>query len=120
MQPATGAVHITHPFLTRLNLAGADVDFSTYLGGTNVEEARGVAVDSAGSAYVVGLTQSPDLPTTAVAFQKIYGGAGDGFLIKIDLTGSPSLYAAQASGKRIQVRNPDGLRSESFGFTRLP
>lgn len=36
--------------------------WSTYLGGTGLDETRGVALDSEGNAYVVGLTYSPDFP----------------------------------------------------------
>jgi photosystem II stability/assembly factor-like uncharacterized protein len=92
--PASILPHISRPFLTRLNSAGNDVDFSTYLGGS-FGDARGVAVDSTGSAYVVGATQLPDLATTPISFQKIYGGGDDGFLIKLDSVGSASLYPVQ-------------------------
>jgi photosystem II stability/assembly factor-like uncharacterized protein len=95
VQPAKGAEQIAHPFLTKLNPGGASVDYSTYLGGSSVEEGRGVAVDSTGAAYVVGFTTAPDLPTTANAFQKVYGGAGDGFLIKL----IPTVAAATSPGR---------------------
>src|SRR4028119_1657585 len=36
--------------------------WSTYLGGTDLDSARGVALDSEGNAYIVGLTYSPDFP----------------------------------------------------------
>jgi hypothetical protein len=38
--------------------------FSTYLGGTDWEHARDVAVDSQGNVYLVGGTASTDFPTT--------------------------------------------------------
>src|SRR5262245_9166795 len=43
--------------------------YSTYLGGNSDDEGRGIAVDSAGNAYVVGQTSSTNFPTTPGAFQ---------------------------------------------------
>lgn len=51
-------------FVTKLDAQGRIV-YSTYLGGSGSEEAAGIAVDSSGSAYVTGLTQSANFPTTA-------------------------------------------------------
>jgi len=42
--------------------------YSTYLGGSNTETARNVALDASGEAYVTGDTGSSDFPTTAGAF----------------------------------------------------
>ena len=36
--------------------------WATYLGGMKIDEGRGVALDSEGNAYIVGLTYSPDFP----------------------------------------------------------
>jgi len=49
---------------------GADLVYSTYLGGRNNEELYGLAVDAAGNAYVAGWTQSPDFPTTPGAYDR--------------------------------------------------
>lgn len=46
------------------------VDYSTCLGGSSDEEAFGVAVDASGNAYITGITQSPNFPTTAGAFDR--------------------------------------------------
>jgi len=50
-------------FVAELNPGGSNLIYSTYLGGTNVDSANGIAVDSAGNAYVTGFTYSPDFPT---------------------------------------------------------
>jgi hypothetical protein len=53
-------------FVTKLdpkpNSDPATLAYSTYLGGAGTEDANGIALDSAGSAYVTGLTSSPDFP----------------------------------------------------------
>ena len=48
--------------------ASYNLTFSTYLGGTDWEHARDVAVDSQGNVYVVGGTASADFPTTPGAY----------------------------------------------------
>jgi hypothetical protein len=58
-------------FVTRINTAGTDLDFSTYLDGTLESFGAGIAVDSTFHAYVTGSTKSPDFPTTPGAFQRV-------------------------------------------------
>lgn len=62
--------------------------FSTYLGGSDVEEVRGVAVDPSGSTYIVGLTATPGLPATPGAFDTTLSGEFDGFVAKLNATGT--------------------------------
>ena len=61
-------------FVTKLNPTGTALVYSTYLGGTGDDGGTGIAVDTAGNAYVTGVTYSTDFPTTAGAFQTTYGG----------------------------------------------
>ena len=51
-------LHPVDAFVAKLNPAGTDLVYSTYLGGTNVDVAVGIGVDSAGAAYVTGYTDS--------------------------------------------------------------
>ena len=57
-------------FVTRINTAGTDLDYSTYLDGTFASIGNGIAVDSSFEAYVTGFTESADFPTTPGAFQR--------------------------------------------------
>jgi hypothetical protein len=52
-------------FVTKLNPAGDDLVYSTYLGASNNERGLSIAVDSAGSAYVTGLVQFGGFPDNA-------------------------------------------------------
>lgn len=64
-------------FVTKLNLAGTALTYSTYLGGGNAgDSGNGIAVDNMGSAYVTGGTDSGNFPTTPGAFQPTFGGGG--------------------------------------------
>jgi len=60
-------------FVARFHPAGnggADLVYSTYLGGRNGEQSFSIAVDGAGNAHVAGWTQSPDFPTTPGAYDR--------------------------------------------------
>lgn len=54
-------------FVTKLNSQGSALVYSTYLGGASLETGRGIAVDAAGNAYVIGSTDSFDFPLIAGA-----------------------------------------------------
>lgn len=68
------------------------VVYSSYLGGRRNDEARDVAADDAGNAYVTGETQSGEFPTTSGAYQDACHAPEDGpctfdaFVTKLDTT----------------------------------
>ena len=77
----------TDAFVSVLNASGSELVFSTYLGGApGFDFAQGVALGPDGSAYVVGNTSNdldPNFPTTAAAFQTVFGGGLDLFVSRI-------------------------------------
>jgi hypothetical protein len=64
-------------FLTKLNRSGSALAYSTFLGGMNIEEGLGIAVDGRGRVYVTGITDGADYPTTPGAFDTTYNGEAD-------------------------------------------
>ena len=64
-------------FVTKLNAAGTTLLYSTYLGGSSKDWGLGIAVDTAGQAYVTGQTQSTNFPTVT-PFQATNGSGGLG------------------------------------------
>jgi Beta-propeller repeat len=88
----------TDNFVFKLNAAGSALTYSTYLGGTEYDAARGIAVDSGGNAYVTGETLSSDYPTTAGAFDRTRTGEYDMFLTKLNPTGSALVYSTFIGG----------------------
>src|SRR5206468_11165555 len=49
-------------FVTKLNADGSALVYSTYLGGSGLDEGRAIAADAGGNAYVTGATSSTNFP----------------------------------------------------------
>ena len=76
-------------FVTKFSSDGANLIYSTYLGGPDTrgglgDYPYGIAVDGAGNAYVVGYTGSFDFPLAGTPLQSIRGQSVDAFVAKID------------------------------------
>jgi hypothetical protein len=69
-------------FVTKLNDSGSALVYSTFFGGTDVDEGGSITVRD-GNAYVTGDTESADFPTTAGAFDTTFNGAVDAFVTKL-------------------------------------
>jgi hypothetical protein len=118
-------------FVTKFNPTGSALVYSSYLGGSNADTGQGIAVDSAGNAYVTGQTFSTNFPTTPGAFQTTCGGGstdcssfGDTFVTEFNPTGSALHYSTYLGGS-----GPDGgsgIAMDSAedayvtGYTRSP
>lgn len=77
--------------------------YSTYLGGTGDDQPTGIAVDSEGSIYVSGYTDSTDFPLATLG--SLPPGADHVFVAKFDATGSNLVYADYIGGN-----------SEDYGY----
>ena len=56
-------------FVTKMNNDLTEVLASTYIGGSNNEEARGIEIDQNSNIFVCGITESSDFPVTTNALQ---------------------------------------------------
>jgi Beta-propeller repeat len=105
-------------FVSKLNVNGSALIFSTYLGGRGDEAGEGIAVDSAGDAYVAGWTFSTDFPTTSALEPSYLGGSYDAFVARLSglslpvasLSKNALVFAAQGIGtnsalKRVTFTN---------------
>src|SRR5262249_33671150 len=55
-------------YAVKLNPTGSALVYSTALGGTGNDNGLGIAVDAAGNAYIVGGSDSDNIPTTPNAY----------------------------------------------------
>jgi uncharacterized protein (TIGR03437 family) len=84
-------------FVAKINPLGSSIIYSTFLGGTRVDNARGIAVDTFGNAYITGYTISGDFPVVN-ALQPDYGGNSDAFVDKLDALGNTWIYSTFLGG----------------------
>ena len=87
----------TDAFVTKLDVNGTTLVYSTYLGGSDLDSAAHVTLDPAGSAYVVGETTSVNFPLMK-APQGVNGGGSDAFATKLTPGGSALLYSTYLGG----------------------
>ena len=110
----------TAVFVSKLSPDGSSLVYSTYLAGSVTDSSAGIAVDSSGNAYIAGSTNSPDFPVTHGAYQTVCSpeldeqggfcgasaivskcgaqGYPDGFVTKLDPSGSAIVYSTFLGG----------------------
>jgi len=92
-------------YLTRMPPALSYLDWSTFLGGEGDENARAVAVDAQGNAYVTGFTDSTDFPTKNAYQQDFAGGAEDVVVVRMNSSGSSLGYSTYLGGNDTEQGN---------------
>jgi hypothetical protein len=90
--------NIRDAVVTKLNATGSALVYSTLLGGTDFDEAFGIAQDATGYAYVVGWTFSGDFPTAGAPFQNALAGSKDCFVSKVNPSGTALVYSTFLGG----------------------
>lgn len=83
-------------FLIKLDPQGQGV-FSTFLGGIGIEDFLKLKFDVLGNIYIVGTTDSKTFPTKNPV-QKKFGGATDGFVVKLSPKGE-AIYSTFLGGR---------------------
>ena len=92
-------------FVAKLTPAGDDLAYSTYIGGDHGDGATAIAVDSAGSAYVAGATNSSDFNLSLGAYEGHNGSSiahrtsdFDAFVSKLNPAGNALTYSTYLGG----------------------
>jgi hypothetical protein len=73
--------------VAKINSAGSALLYSTFLGGTDVDEARQIAVDGSGNVFITGFTASSDFPVVN-ALDTTFEGVQDALVAKLDPSGA--------------------------------
>ncbi|MDH4271530.1 MAG: SBBP repeat-containing protein, partial [Candidatus Aminicenantes bacterium] len=94
-------------FVAKVNAAGTAFDYCGYIGGNGNDYGYGIAVDSAGCAYVTGCTRSyedtfpvtmgPDLTHNGDTNDNDYYSS-DAFVAKVDASGTALIYCGYIGG----------------------
>ncbi len=84
-------------YLARFNADGSELEYSTILGGSELDSAEGLAVDESFCAYVCGFTGSSEFPTTEGAYDETHNGYQDTYVAKLSAIAQPSVYSFTVS-----------------------
>src|SRR5262249_16951324 len=92
-------------FVARLNQSGANLVYSTYIGGEAADVGRAIAIDAAGNAYVTGTTQTTGFatnrglePGNAGGCADVFSNCTDAFVAKLNPSGSALVYSTYLGG----------------------
>jgi hypothetical protein len=103
-------------FVTKLDPMGSRALYSSYLGGHGTQAGEGIAVNSSGSAFVVGKTDANDFPTTAGTEKPVPAGGGDAFIAKLSSSGSHLEYSTFLGGTGLDEGNAIALDSSGNAY----
>jgi hypothetical protein len=98
-------------FVAKLSPSGDGLVYSTYLGGDGSDSGRGIAVDGAGNAYVIGDTQSTNFPTHDP--YQTDQPVGDAFVTKVASSGGSLLFSTYLGGNALD--NGIGIAVDGAG-----
>jgi hypothetical protein len=120
----------SNAWVAEINPTGTALVYSTYLGGSgsplytqfiDLDTATGIAIDSAGDAYLTGFTISTDFPITSGAFQTVNKAAAEnlttGYVTELNPKGTALVYSTYVGGSG-GIGVPDGY-ALNFGDTPL-
>lgn len=106
-----GSDEYSDAFVTQLDANGRRLIYSTYLGGSEEDEAYAVAVNDRQEAWIAGQTHSHDFPTRD-APQPSYGDDGDAFVVRLGGGGRDLLNSTFLGGSSTESGDAIALDRE--------
>jgi uncharacterized repeat protein (TIGR01451 family) len=87
-------------FVAKVQADGTGLSYAGYIGGAGNESGKGIAVDSAGNAYVSGATASSETSFPVIGGPDLTynGGSFDAYIAKVNPGGSGLIYAGYVGG----------------------
>jgi uncharacterized repeat protein (TIGR03803 family) len=98
-------------FVLELNSAGNALIYSSYLGGSMLDIADNITLDSSGNTWVTGAASSTDFPVTGNALQFTYGGGSDdAYLAQVSAVPTfPLTVSLAGTGTGTVTSSPSGI-----------
>jgi hypothetical protein len=75
-----GSINLTIGIIDATRSGAASMPYSTYFGGSTLQQVRHIALDANNNLILTGYTLSPDFPTTAGALSRVALGSADVFV----------------------------------------
>ena len=89
-------------FVSKLSPDGSTLIYSTYIGGSEYDQGRSLGLDSNGSVYVTGRTDSTNYPVVKPIIAN-YAGEQDGFVSKLSADGTQLVYSTYLGGSKNDI-----------------
>ncbi len=102
-------------YVVKLSADGANLNYSTFLGGSQNDINGSIAVDGAGCAYVSGDTRSTDFPVNGM--DTSHNGLSDVYVAKFNATGSILIYATFIGGDGSDT--PQAIVVDDHGYASI-
>jgi hypothetical protein len=107
-------------FVTKMNLSGTGLVYSTYLGGSLSDIAYAIALDTSDDAYVTGFTLSSDFPSTPGVIQpSLQTESQNAYVTKLNTSGTALVYSTFLGGGPYGYDQTAGIAIDSAGNATL-
>lgn len=103
-------------FVVKLTRNGSNMLWSTFLGGTNIDESLAIAIDNQNNVYLTGMTYSNNFPITNSIFSQEYSGQKDGFITVLSSDGSQILSSTYIGGSSDDYGTSIAVDSNGFAI----
>lgn len=110
---STSKTGVNDIFVFKMDPEGKDLIYSTFIGGSGRNMGEGITLDNLKNAFILGLTFSPDFPTTNEAYDRTYNGYSDLVVCKLNDDGSELLYSTYIGGSGYDYSSAIALNDEN-------
>lgn len=93
--------------------------YATFLGGSELDEARDIAVDAQNRPYIVGTTRSLDFPVTPGVYGPVSAGGRDVFVTRFTAGGNDLLYSTFIGGGADDEGFAVAIDPEGLGYAYI-
>lgn len=103
-------------FASKLSLDGSTFEYSTFAGVVSTGgRPISIGIGPDGSAYLAGTT-SGAIPVTKGAFQPVYGGGEDAYVVKVNPSGTALGYATYLGGASFELANAIAVGDDGSAY----